>query len=804
MFKHFIITAWRITRRSPVFSAINLLGLAIGLASFILIMRYVSGELSYDRFNKNYRNIYRINIDFFENGILKHQFATSNAGMAPVYWHLFPEVKNACRFYKYQGVVDVNDRCFDEQVCYGSAEIFEIFSLPVIEGQYTDLHQPGVVFLSQRYARKYFNEDFPYGKIINFNGEVDLKVAGVFADIPQQSHFRFDVLISWPTLETVAGRDFAEGWDFVDTYTYVLLSDGAYIPALEEKMTDYSHMKVREFIGDEEPRNIIRLQPLSEIHLHSHYLTEFSRNGYARDVYFLTVLAFFILGMAAVNFMNLSTARASRRSLEMSLRKINGANRHVLFWQLLGESFLLALAAMLLALAAVEFLFPSFGNMVGKDLTFRYEDPLLYASLLGLVVFTTLLAGIYPAWFLSRLSPAGIMKTMEMMPRLRGNTRRWLLGLQFTIAIGLIAGSLLVFRQVRFLRTAGTGYDMEQVMIVKAPTVFGEAARPGDNASDGRLAVFADELRRIPGVVSVCESSTIPGAENFTGNVAWSGDQKREVFCHIDAVEPEFFDQYNVDLLAGNFFGNTETDRTRAVVNAEFARRFGYPDPRKALNQKFLMFSQAFTICGVMNDPHHFGLQYPVEPLIYLLLPPDPQFHRYFSVKLSRPVSEEMAGVIGPLFLKRFPGNAYTWYDLKSSYEKQYATEIRFGTVILVFTLLSLLIVCLGLLGLSIFNAESRVKEIGIRKVFGAGRRNIIFLLASDSLMILVFSAVVSLPVSWLLARNWLDQFATAISPGWWFFVLPVVTILLITIAVISVQVSRSLRRNPADALRYE
>nr|NQU89501.1 ABC transporter permease [Bacteroidota bacterium] len=805
MLKHFIHTTWRILYRSKAFSLINLSGLVIGMASSILILLYIKYELNYDRFNDNYDQIYRVNMDFLENGELKHQFASSNSGMVPIYRQIYPEVVNGCRLYRYEGVITAGGKRFRENVCYADAPLFEVFSFKMVDGDYKELDKPFIVFISEKMARKYFGNDNPMGRVINFNGESDVKVAGIFSEVPNQSHIHFDFLISWATLERVAGNEFAENWDFVDTHTYLQLDDQADIPALEHKMTEYSHKKVKEFIGEEEPRSNVRLQALKDIHLRSHYLSEFERNGNAQNVYFLTILALFILAMAGINFMNLSTARASYRATEIGIRKVNGASLGNLFRQFLGEALLIAFIAHLIAVAIVELSLPAFNNLSGKNLFIDCADPWFYISIVAIVLFCTLLAGAYPAFYLSHVKSANILKGDQLFYGRKGLLRKLLVMFQFVIAIGLVAGSLAVYRQINFMIGSDTGFNMENMLIVRAPSVMvlNEAFEEKDFL--GNLNVFKLEAEKIPGIKTISASSSIPGSENATGNVAWSTDMQTEIFCHIDGVDNNFFPVYGIKMVAGENFGpSPKQDMTNAIVNKEFARLFGFPDPRDAINQKFSMFMDEFTIIGVSDDIHHFSLQNPVTPLIYLSLPLDLQFHRYYTIKLDSGLDEEMIDKIRQIYEKLFQGNAFEYFDLATEYNRQYHEEVNFSTVILLFTGLSLIIVCLGLLGLSIFNAQSKVREIGIRKAFGAGTREISILLTSGTIKLLLGSAIISLPVTWFVVNAWLDHYAYAISIGWWFWVWPVLYVLAISIFVISWQVIKSAIENPVNALKYE
>ena len=794
--------AFRNILRNKGFNLINIIGLSIGMMATIFISLWILDELSYDKFHEHADRIYRIDWQT-ENP----QTRTPH----PMSYQLvrdMPEVENAVSLTPVWGdgltrpmrIVKQGEIQYEENGIYAAdTSFFEVFSFQLTKGDpKTALRDVGGLVITEEMAKKYFGEEDPMGKmlIINFGSDISFMITGVMENIPHNAHFHFDFLISYNTTKAYHQGEFYEWVDF-GHYNYILLAENASPESLEAKLFDWVG---QYFIWPEgaaeayENGNIgFELKPITAIRLHSNIRWELETNGNIVYIYIFVSLAFFIIIIACINFMNLSMAGASKRAVEIGLKKTVGASRSQLILQFYLESFMASAVAMILGIILFEFLTPVFSTLTGKEFLMDYSDPVVLSMLLLFVILCTLLAGTYPAVILSRFKPTHILKGIKDSPGKVVSFRNILVIFQFAISAFLIIGTLIISAQLNYLNERKLGLMSDQVVAVPIR----------DSVVQSSYKSVKTELLKNNGILSVSAVSNLPG-KNFNQNpIQWKGDDDRVDVSEM-SVDHDFFTTLGIRVLNGRTFSlEREADeQVSFILNEEAASRI---DWNSAIDQEVTWYpdeeGRVGTVIGVVENFHFQSLHKNIEPLIILLIP---DAFNYFLVKIS---TEDINGSLEHLketYERLDPNNDFTYFFLDDEFAKLYKSEEKVQTIFSYATLLSIFVSCLGLFGLSAYDAERRTKEIGIRKVNGASITNILVLLSRDFSRWIIIAFLIACPFGYFLMQNWLESFAYKTGISFWIFILSGALVIMIGLAAVSIQAIKAARRNPVDSLRYE
>jgi putative ABC transport system permease protein len=793
--------AWRHFRKHKSTSLLNIFGLTVGICCCLLLFAYVAFERSYDSFNHNADRIFRVQLDYYQNGRLDLQSATNSPGVAPALQRDFPEVERTGRLFKADLILanTARDLKFHEtHTFYADASILQLFQIPLTAGDPgTALQTPGKIVLSQDMARKYFGKENPIGKVLtalDASHKSQLEVSGVFANYPANAHLHPESLISYPTLDAQMGDGLAEtDWYWPDFDVYMELrrpDDRARVEARLEAFTDRYVNNLPQNKATN-TRNSFFLMPLKDIHLHSHYSEEAEPNGDAGSVSFLLLIAFFIIGIAWINYVNLATARSLERAREVGVRKVLGAVRSQLIRQFLTESLILNSIAGVLTLVLAWALTPLFAQLTGKALPTPLSLPKNYAlGFLLLFIAGALLSGAYPAFVLSRYDPVTVLKGWFKQQAGGILLRKGLITGQFVASILLIAGTLIVYHQVSYMRSQQLGVNINETLVLDAP-----GSLP-DSAYRGSLQPFKTELLKIPGINSVTASSNVMGQE-----IHWATDWHQWRLPHQSVnlfhlgVDDEFIRDYGLTILAGRSFAKSfgGTDRHAVVLNQSAIKALGFDSPQAALgewlhgNQGKAMDS--VKIIGVVADFHHEGLQKTIQPLVLL---PRPGVRGSFSIKMAAAEMPERIARLKAIWQRWFPADPFSYFFLDEFFDRQYAEEQRFGVLFGLFAGLAILLACFGLFGLSAYTIAQRTKEIRVRKILGASVRDLILLLSKDFLSLVALALIIAVPLTWMLMHRWLQTFAYRDAIQWWVFVVAGALAFFIALATVMTQAAKA------------
>jgi putative ABC transport system permease protein len=794
--------AFRNILKNKSFNLINIFGLSIGMMATIFISIWILDELSYDKFHKHADRIYRIDLQT-DNP----QTRTPH----PMSYQLvrdMPEVENAVSLTPVWGegltrpmrIVKQGEIQYEENGIYAAdTTFFDVFSFQLIKGDpKTALKDVGGLVITEEMAEKYFGEEDPIGKmlIINFGSDISFMITGVMENIPHNSHFHFDFLISYNTTKAYHQGEFYEWVDF-GHYNYILLEENASPQMLEAKLFDWvgQYFVWPEGAAEEYENGTIgfELKPVTAIRLHSNIRWELESNGNIVYIYIFVSLAFFIIVIACINFMNLSMAGASKRAVEIGLKKTVGASRTQLILQFYLESFMASAVAMILGIIIFEFLTPVFSTLTGKEFLMDYSDPVVLFMLLLFVIICTLLAGTYPALILSRFKPTHILKGIKDSPGKPVSFRNVLVIFQFAISAFLIIGTLIISSQLNYLNERKLGLMSDQVVAIPIR----------DSVVQASYKAVKTELLKNNGILSVSAVSNLPG-KNFNQNpIQWKGDDDRVDVSEM-SVDHDFFNTLGLKVKEGRTFSlDREADeQVSFILNEEAASQF---DWNSAIDQEVTWYpdeeGRAGTIIGVVENFHFQSLHKSIEPLIILLIP---DAFNYFLVKIS---TTDISGSLAHLketYETLDPNNDFTYFFLDDEFAKLYKSEEKVQTIFSYATFLSIFVSCLGLFGLSAYDAERRTKEIGIRKVNGASITNILILLSRDFSRWIIIAFLIACPFGYFLMQDWLESFAYQTGISFWSFILAGAIVIAIGLAAVSFQALKAAKRNPIESLRYE
>lgn len=805
MFKNYIKVVLRNISRNKLYSFLNIAGLAIGIACCILILLYVQDELSFDRFHENADRICRVNSHFAVKGRVM-DFATTAHVQGPLLQTEYPEVENYVRFNGYGSprVIRYQDKRFtEEKFLWVDHTVFDVFSFKLVKGNPKKaLVEPDTVVITEKMAKKYFGAEDPIGKKLRIHNDTYYTVTGVVQDIPKNSYFQPDFLASFSTLKLKPSGNVANDLvSNVDYYTYLLLKEGTDYKDLEKKFVGFVDKYLTVVLKALGGEARFELQPLTGIYLHSDREFEMERTGDIAYIYLFSGIGLFILLLACLNFMNLSTARSANRAKEVGLRKVVGAGRPQLIRQFLGESLILTFFAIVVALILVAVLLPVFNTISGKELTTGYfSNPYLLSGLAGLFLFVGLLGGSYPAFFLSAFRPVSVLQG-RLRKGAKGSVLRIILvSLQFTVSIVLIIGIFVINKQLNFVHKQKLGYDKDQVI----------ALRVRNEETQKKIEVVKNELLRHPDITHVSASSSLPlGRNAFSAHHVVGKPPDELIMLFTQIVDDDFFDTYKIEMVQGrNFSKDYTTDPKEAIIiNEAAAKKLGWMD--NALGKEIEIFMsmnsmRKYKIVGVVKDYHFQSLHEKIQPLV--LYNANPYGGNYYRLSI-RSKAENIGKTLSFIESKWREFDAHYPFEyvfLDEQYQSLYRAEERLGQLFGYFTALAVIIGCLGLFGLSTYSAEQRTKEIGIRKVVGATIPNVILLLVREFTKWVILAVVIAWPVGYFIMNGWLRNFAYRTKLGIDTFLLSALLALLIAVLTVTYQAVKAALANPVDSLRYE
>ncbi len=799
MLRHYLKIGLKSLLRYKTHTVINVFGLSVGIAASLLILLLVHHELQYDLFHENADRIYRVTSQI-ESPEETRRMAITSPPIGPALTNDFPEIENYVRIKRPFGppaVVRYRENIFHEDKFYfADQSFFDVFSFPLLNGSRDSaLHDPHTVVITEAIATKYFGTTDPLYEILEINGEEYL-VTGILEQIPRHSHLQFDILAS---METLGFHE--ENWLSFQLYTYVLMSESQSTESIAHKIPSFIETYFGPRQSDFMKVTDLRFQELSRVYLHSHYTLDLETLSDVRNIYFYSAIAFVLLLIASMNYMNLSTAKYTTRTREIGLRKVLGADRKQLVKQFLGETFILTLISVLFALILIELLLPTFNTLT--DRTIELRDALTPPAILSsciIILLITIIAGSYPALFLSGLRPVNVLKNkldIGRSDKLQLKVRTVFVICQFIIAIIFITGSLVIYKQLVYIQNKDLGFDKEHIVVIPLR----------DRETRRSIDVLQNEFRQHPGVIDISVSSELPGFIEQGRPVLPEGFEDA-MSKRIVSVDHNFLDMYNIEVTAGRNFDRTRPSDAEAgfILNMAAIRYFGWGLPEEAIGKHISVSGMAGitktgNVIGVVEDFHFASLHKPIEPVVIFI---HPQLYNRFSVKIHGERTKEVLSYLHSKWNELIPHVPFDYSFLDADIERLYHAEIKTERIVRLFGILIVSIAGLGLYGLASFTTERRIKEIGIRKVLGASVTNIILLLNGDFLKLLVISFIIAIPIALYGINRWLENFAYQTEMTWWLFVIVGGFAVLVTFVAVNFHAIRVAITNPVESLRYE
>ena len=819
MIKNYLKTSFRNLMKNKIFTFINIAGLSIGMAACLLILQYVSFQLSYDQFNKNAGDLYRVYNDRYQNGKLIQHGTITYSAIGKAMQDDFPEVINHARIVPSgKNIITYKDKKIGEQeVLFADNSFLTMFSYPWIAGDAnTALKEPHTAVLSEAAARKIF--DLKDNNIGNITGRLFImsrdstpyKVTGILKDIPENSHLQFDILASYVTLYSGTNSWKESDYDFTDSdfWHYVQLKHGVDYKALQAKFPAFSqrHFQGNKVSGSDEK---FFLQPLSKAHLYSDFEYEIGNTDSAVVVWGLLIIAALIIVIAWVNYINLATSRSVERAKEVGIRKVSGATKSQLVKQFLTESLILNIIALVLALVIIFLVQNSFNNLVAHKLSLSYllqkglNGYSITIALVAMIVAGIFVSGFYPAFVLSSFRPILVLKGKFTSSGKGILLRKSLVISQFAITVILLIGSFVVYKQIRFVNEQSLGFNLSQVLAVRPPVLTG-----WDSTFIDRENTFTEELKSIPGITAAATSWNLFGGETGRSFNVRRSDQDATVHLTMrhTGISIGYVDLYQIKVVAGRDFEPADFNPDfgklhNILLNESAVKLLGYASPADAIGKIMMRGDRKWEIIGVINDYHQKSLRYPIEPT---MLMPAYSTNSNISIKVNPQHLPATIAAIKAKYDLFFPGNLFDYSFVDERFNAQYRNDQLFGKVFALFSGFAIFIASLGLLGLSLFATTQRTKEIGVRKVLGASVSNIVFLLSKDFIKLVIIAFIVAAPVAWYIMHQWLQDFAYRITIPWWIFIVAGLLAVLVALATISLQSIKAAVANPVKSLRTE
>ncbi|MFD2035039.1 ABC transporter permease [Belliella marina] len=805
MLKNYIKIAWRNLLKKKAYSLINVIGLGLGITCCFLIFMFVQDELSFDTYHEKSDRIYRLT-----HGELSAEGQAENAGANP-YWvwnnapvgpaikSYFPEIDKIVQFSGRSDILltDGENSFQEEGVFFMDSTAFDVFSWKVIKGDPKNaLTAPYSMVMTESTAKRYFGNQDPIGKTLKGSESPgrsnagDFTVTAVIEDVPSNSHFSFNMLLSLSTFRVSRPAVF-DYWGYADFYTYFLVNENFDLDSFEQKIPGFLASR------QENPLYTIKVEKMSDFYLRSDADRQPGQTGSLTNIYVFSVIGIFILIIAMINFMNLSTARSMERAKEVGIRKSVGADRKHLVFQFLGESIIIVFLAMLVSIFFVTVAMPLMNSITGKELELsRFISWKTVLSLIITLFVLGILAGSYPAFILSGFRPVQILKGISVASNSGVNLRKGLVVFQFSLSIILIAGTIIVFTQMNHLLDKNLGFDKEQMLVLEYNY---------DERVNSRSSVLKAELEANPSILSAAFSRSVPGSyfpnagteiENQEGGMTTMGQA-------IFQVGIDFINHYNMELVAGRSYSREfPSDSTSAlVINEAAAKQYGYANPEDIIGKKFDQWGRSGEVIGVVKDFNFISLHRNIEPLT---LPFEAYASRYLSLKIKSDNIQQTVAEVEKVWERIAPHRPFLYSFLDEDFDKQYLSDFKFRKIFSAFSVLAILIASLGLFGLATYTAEIRTKEIGIRKVLGAEVSSIVTLLSMDFIKLVLLAIVIATPVTWFVMNRWLEGFAYKVGISWWIYPMAGIMAIVVAIATIGSQAIRAAMLNPVKSLRSE
>lgn len=797
-------------------SAINIGGLAIGIASCILILQYVNFKLSFDQFHSNANDLYRVVNDRYQNGKLIQHGTITYSGVGRALNDDYEDVVENARVRPggTEIIITENKKINEDKILFADQSFLHMFSFPLLAGNaQTALKDPFTAVISESLAKKLYGNDLSglqsvVGERIQFGiDSTPCKITAVFKDMPANSHLQYDIILSY---SSVVARWKEADYNFTqsDFWHYVQLKPGTDYKKLNARLGAFSkkHFDGNKVSGSDE---VFYLQPVTRAHLYSDFEYEIGQTGSATVVWSLLAIALFIISLAWVNYINLATARSVERAREVGIRKVVGGLKKQLMFQFMMESLLVNFIAILMAILLVWLLQGAFNQMLGIDLSLSYifakglSGYLVPVGLLVILLLGIFLSGLYPAFVLSAFRPITVLKGKLGHSAKGVLLRKTLVVTQFSVTIMLLIGSLMVVRQIKFMNHKSLGFSMNQVLIISSPKLT-----EWDSTFITRINTFKEDLKKLSFVKAAATSWSLPGGEigrSFNVRRQGAEGQQRFTMRHT-AIDYDFINTLGIKLIAGRNFTpadhHPDFEKLQTILlNESAAKLLGFKSPQEAINQTIMRGDKAWTVVGVIADYHQKSVRYPIEPTLFM-----PSYSTYsdISVRLDTKEPSEAIASIRQEYDKFFPGNLFDYVFLDDRFNGQYKNEVLFEKAFSIFSILAIVVASLGLLGLTMFAVYQRTKEIGIRKVLGASAFNILYLVAKDFLLLVVIACIIAIPVAWWIMQGWLNDFAYRAPMSWWIFALAAGFSILIALLTMSYQAIKAAWLNPVKTLRSE
>jgi len=790
MIKNFFRLSFRNILKNKGFAFINITGLAVGLAASLLILLWIQDELSYERFNHNAENIYRVEEDQFYSGERYHVTVTPHPS-GPVWKEKIPEIKEQTRINRLPRILFRQEEkvFFESAVIAADSGLFKIFTMPFMLGDSeTALNSPNSIVLTQKLASKYFGETNPVGKTLNLENKYQFMVTGVMKDLPRNSMFTFEAVISYSFLKEIGA--ISDSWGNNSILTFLLLEKGADKNAVNKKLTDV----VLEYSPQTTTKYLVF--PLLDIHLHSQFGYEISK-GPVIVVFIFTLIAIFTLLIACINFINLSTAKASGRTKEIGIKKVTGADQKTMIIQFMLESFFLVSVALVFALLLIGLFLPLFNNISGKN--FILSDLFQFKFIFSVIVVglvAGLISGIYPAFYLSSFQPVVILKGESVSGKGNGRLRQILVIIQFTLSILIAIAAIFMFRQLKHLQDKDLGFDKENLICI-----------PMMGDMNAKYYSLKDDLLKesiIQGVTAARSNPVRIGSNS--GGASWEGkDPDKHVLIGTNAVDYDYLETMKMELKSGRDFSKVYVsdlvkDTTgNFLINEEVAKIMGVEDP---VGKSFSFMGIRGRIVGVLKNFHFKGADQPIEPIAFALT--DPKLLNNILIRLTPGNIPESLKTAERVWKNVYPEYPFDYFYIDEDYDRLFRQQLRLTQLLKYFTILAVIIACLGLYGLSAYSTEKRTNEIGIRKVMGAATPTILWTMVKEYLVLILISLVIALPAGWIIVENLLKQFASRIEISMPVFAAIAAGAFMIALITVCFQAFKASLINPAVALKVE
>ena len=803
MFRNYFKTAIRNILKQRIYSLINIIGLSIGIASFVLIGLYIADELSYDRYHEKSDRIYRLVNVYDFNGVGEN----SASAPFPVAFTLKNEypglIEEVCRVFNFQvsrSLVEYHEKSFNErEIFFADSTFFELFDYEFIMGDpETALQESNSVVITQKAAKKYFGDENPMGRVLRYDDRLNLSITGLIKDVPMQSHFQFGLMASMSTVRQITHGQLPRTWVWNPCWTYVLLKEGASPQALEKDLGNF----VNRYFYDAEKENIsLYLQSLEDIHLKSKLDYEIEPNNDIGNIYILAAIAFFLLIIASINFMNLATATSAGRSKEIGVKKVVGADRKQIIRQFLGESVLMSFFAMIIAMLLIELSLSTFNDFTAKEISLsRLLQPAYFGALLLITVFTGFLSGIYPAFYLSSFKPVKVLKGKISKGAKSGRSRKILVIMQFAISIALIISTFIAYDQISHIRNADLGFKKDNIIIIPINRT---------NIAEDFIE-FKREIQQNPDIYSVTAMDDILGKAHNTHEFRPEGyPEDKWNFYPALVVHHDFVKTFDIEIIAGRDYSEFhKTDPMKGLlINEAMVKHLGWKSPEDALGKKLKTIRGDEQVIGVTNNFNVASLHQSAGPFALNMKEQEWSinwFTNFMAVRYIPGKEKEVLAFLEKKWNEREGQRPFEYSFLQNELRQLYEGEEKLGKLSLVFTALIIFIAALGLFGLASFMAEQRTKEIGIRKVLGARPYTIVRLMSIDFMKLVLIATLIAWPLSYLFMDNWLQNFAYRTRIDLLLFILAAVISAMIALLITGYKAYLASRTNPVDTLKYE